>query len=294
MSRRDTYTFVLSSEEFFPPQSYVALVALLALTNANLLKEPRKKLVNYKRAVDPYSYPVPAISFNEKPGKSKVIVETIKSISPPEFVSSDGYIGPIEGNVQGTTVPVGSVSYNAFEQDTSKKPTTVSVSPTLSTTSYKKTPTAGYGGYRYQGGSSTETLSSTVSPAPVRTSTVEPPTTLLPGFQYTSRNMGSSSTASGSESDATVKVGGGKVKNNYGRYSPKGTKKPTKTDQKHPDSRPEETGFNGYHYDVGSLGFDSATKLGGGGGGAGGSGGMMGASYMRSSSPYYNFHVMLD
>lgn len=57
-------------------------------------KETKKKNQgNLKRAVDSYSYPLPAVQFDDaKSGntKTKVIVETIKSISPPEYLPPDG------------------------------------------------------------------------------------------------------------------------------------------------------------------------------------------------------------
>lgn len=58
-------------------------------------KEIKKKTpLNQKRAVDSYQYPLPPVRFNEesKAGntKTKVIVETIKSISPPEYLPPDG------------------------------------------------------------------------------------------------------------------------------------------------------------------------------------------------------------
>lgn len=92
-----------------------------------------------------------------------------------------------------------------------------------------------------------------------------------------------------SPSQKAIKIGGSKSKSNGYGYSPaKIVKKPTRLEPKHADSKPEETGFNGYHYDVGSLNYEAPVKH------AGPQPGMMGLSYMRSSSPYYNYHVMLD
>lgn len=55
-------------------------------------KPARKKLVtNVKRAVDTYSYPLPNVRFEDKSNvKTKVIVETIKSISPSEYLPPSG------------------------------------------------------------------------------------------------------------------------------------------------------------------------------------------------------------
>jgi len=99
------------------------------------------------------------------------------------------------------------------------------------------------------------------------------------------------------------------AKGGYDYPSPKSSRKPSKKEQKLADSKPEESA-QGYHYDVGpgalAGGVAGLGALGGSGSAvlaqaeqahtfsAASSGGMMGLSYMRSSSPFYSYHVMLD
>lgn len=90
------YQKFLYKPDFLISQSHFGLIALLSMTYANVLKDSGKKFVNYKRAIDPYSYPVPAISFNEIPGQSKVTGQTSKPISSSQFGSSGGEYNPVK------------------------------------------------------------------------------------------------------------------------------------------------------------------------------------------------------